>query len=141
MLLSWRISMMKKTPENYSIHCSILHFEYVIGRKKNELPSYNPRPRVSYLFSKGGRRMRRATNPTRKISITIPESTYNILDKTLSYSQSRSAFIAGAIKEKLDGYQGESVGEASTRTLMIHLQHKNDVDFTLKHLLLQILSE
>ena len=85
--------------------------------------------------------MRRATNPTRKISITIPESTYNILDKTLSYSQSRSAFIAGAIKEKLDGYQGESVGEASTRTLMIHLQHKNDVDFTLKHLLLQILSE
>ena len=85
--------------------------------------------------------MRRATNPTRKISITIPESTYNILDKTLSYSQSRSAFIAGAIKEKLDGYQGESVGEASTRTLMIHLKNKSDVDFTLKHLLLQILSE
>ena len=85
--------------------------------------------------------MRRATNPTRKISITIPESIFNYLDKTLSYSQSRSACIAGAIQEKLDGYQGESVGESSTRTLMIHLKNKNDVDETLKHLLLQILSK
>jgi metal-responsive CopG/Arc/MetJ family transcriptional regulator len=85
--------------------------------------------------------MRRAKNPTRKISITIPESTFNSLDKMLSYSQSRSAFIAGAIKDKLDGCQGESVNEASTRTLMIHLQHKNDVDETMKSLLLQILSK
>jgi len=85
--------------------------------------------------------MRRAANPTRKISITIPESTFNALDKTLSYSQSRSAFIAGSIKARLDGYEGESADEASTRTLMIHLKNRSDVDSTLKHLLLQILSE
>ena len=84
--------------------------------------------------------MRRAANPTRKISITIPESTYNVLDKTLSYSQSRSAFIADAIKMKLDGYQGESVGEASTRTLMIHLKNKPDVNSELVALLLHLLS-
>ena len=84
--------------------------------------------------------MRRASNPTRKISITIPESTYNVLDKTLSYSQSRSAFIADAIKMKLDGYQGENVGEASTRTLMIHLKNKADVNSELVALLLHLLS-
>ncbi|AXH78575.1 MAG: hypothetical protein [Circular genetic element sp.] len=84
--------------------------------------------------------MRRASNPTRKISITIPESTYNVLDKTLSYSQSRSAFIADAIKMKLDGYQGENVGEASTRTLMIHLKNKPDVNSELVALLLHLLS-
>ena len=84
--------------------------------------------------------MRRAANPTRKISITIPERTYNVLDKTLSYSQSRSAFIADAIKMKLDGYQGENVGEASTRTLMIHLKNKADVNSELVALLLHLLS-
>lgn len=84
--------------------------------------------------------MRRSSNPTRKISITIPESTYNVLDKTLSYSQSRSAFIADAIKMKLDGYQGENVGEASTRTLMIHLKNKPDVNSELVALLLHLLS-
>lgn len=84
--------------------------------------------------------MRRSSNPTRKISITIPESTYNVLDKTLSYSQSRSAFIADAIKMKIDGYQGESVGEASTRTLMIHLKNKPDVNSELVALLLHLLS-
>ena len=85
--------------------------------------------------------MRRATNPTRKISITIPETTFNLLDKTLSYTQSRSAFIADAIRMKLDGYSEESVSEASSRTLMIHLKNKTDVDDTLKHLLLQILAK
>ncbi|GAG56528.1 unnamed protein product [marine sediment metagenome] len=85
--------------------------------------------------------MRRATNPTRKISITIPESTFNSLDKTLSYSQSRSAFIADAIKMKLDGYQGETISEATSRSLMIQLRHRDDIDDTLKHLLLQILSK
>ena len=85
--------------------------------------------------------MRRAANPTRKISITIPGLLFNELDHRLSYSQSRSAFIAGAIRERLDGYEGESVTEASTRTLMIQLKHRDDVDDTLKLLLLQILSK
>lgn len=84
--------------------------------------------------------MRRSSNPTRKFSISIPESTFNLLDKTLSYSQSRSAFIADAIKMKLDGYQGENVGEASTRTLMIHLKNKPDVNSELVALLLHLLS-
>ena len=93
------------------------------------------------MYSSGGITMRRATNPTRKISITIPESIFNRLDRQLGYTQSRSAFISDAIKVKLDGFYEETVKEASTRSLMIHLKNRDDIDDTMKALLLQILSQ
>ena len=43
--------------------------------------------------------MRRATNPTRKISITIPGKLFDMINQHLSYDQSRSKFIANAIQE------------------------------------------
>ena len=85
--------------------------------------------------------MRRAKNPTRKISITIPSNLFNELERTLSYSQSRSRFISAAIWEKLDGEVSQSIAESTTRQLMAAITARADVDETLKHLLLQILSK
>jgi metal-responsive CopG/Arc/MetJ family transcriptional regulator len=85
--------------------------------------------------------MRRAANPTRKISITIPGNLFNELERTLSYSQSRSRFISSAIDEKLNGSEGFSVEESTTKQLMAALLNRNDVDPTLKALLLHILSK
>ena len=85
--------------------------------------------------------MRRAANPTRKISITIPGNLFNELEAHLSYSQSRSRFISGAIWEKLDGEVSQSIAESTTRQLMAALTARDDIDDTLKHLLLQILSK
>jgi metal-responsive CopG/Arc/MetJ family transcriptional regulator len=86
--------------------------------------------------------MRRAANPTRKISITIPGNLFNELERTLSYSQSRSRFISAAIEARLNGeHIGDSIIEASTRQLMAAITARDDVDDTLKHLLLQILSK
>jgi metal-responsive CopG/Arc/MetJ family transcriptional regulator len=85
--------------------------------------------------------MRRAANPTRKISITIPGNLFNELERTLSYSQSRSRFISAAISEKLDGEASQTIPESSTRQLMAAITSRDDVDDTLKHLLLQILAK
>jgi len=85
--------------------------------------------------------MRRSANPTRKISITIPGNLFNELERTLSYSQSRSRFISTAIWEKLDGEVSQSIAESTTRQLMAAITARGDVDETLKHLLLQILSK
>ena len=89
--------------------------------------------------------MRRATNPTRKFSISIPESTFNLLDKTLSYDQSRSAFIASAIKDKLSKVDNlvtlHDVRNLSLRARMNWVMTHEDCDDGLKALLLQILSK
>jgi len=85
--------------------------------------------------------MRRAANPTRKISITIPGNLFNELERTLSYSQSRSRFISAAIDEKLSSASAPSIAESSTRQLMAALMNREDVDETMQQLLLQILSK
>lgn len=84
--------------------------------------------------------MRRATNPTRKISITIPESTFNLLDKRLSYDQSRSRFISSAILKKLEGDAAPGVTELTTRQLMAALVNRKDVQKGLEVQLLHLLS-
>jgi len=85
--------------------------------------------------------MRRSANPTRKISITIPDRIFLELERTLSYTQSRSRFISSAIEEKLDGESSQTIPESSTRQLMAAITSRDDVDETLKHLLLQILAK
>ena len=82
--------------------------------------------------------MRRAKNRTVKMSITMPLSIFNELERTLSYTQSRSKFISTAVSEKLDGESTQSIPESSTRQLMAAITSRDDVDDTLKHLLLQI---
>jgi metal-responsive CopG/Arc/MetJ family transcriptional regulator len=85
--------------------------------------------------------MRRAKNRTVKMSITMPLSIFNELERTLSYTQSRSKFISTAVSEKLDGESTQSIPESSTRQLMAAITSRDDVDDTLKHLLLQILAK
>lgn len=75
--------------------------------------------------------MRRSANPTRKISITIPDRIYQELDRTLSYTQSRSKFISSAIEEKLNGSQGFTIEESTTKQLMATLMQRDDLDNTL----------
>ena len=85
--------------------------------------------------------MRRSANRTVKMSISVPSNIFNELERTLSYTQSRSKYISSAIAEKLDGTSSYSVLEATSRQLMAALTARDDVDETLKHLLLQILSK
>ena len=85
--------------------------------------------------------MRRAKNRTVKMSITVPLNIFNDLERTLSYTQSRSKFISSAIDEKLNGSEGFSVEESTTKQLMAALLNRNDVDPKLKALLLHILSK
>jgi len=85
--------------------------------------------------------MRRSANRTVKMSISVPSNIFNELERTLSYTQSRSKFISSAIDEKLNGSEGFSVEESTTKQLMAALMNRNDVDPTLKALLLHILSK
>lgn len=85
--------------------------------------------------------MRRSSNPTRKISITLPGNLFNELERTLSYSQSRSRFISAAIAEKLDDESPPTIEESTTTQLMAALLQREDIDKTLKALLLHILTK
>ena len=88
--------------------------------------------------------MRRAANPTRKISITLKSSTFNRLEQYLSYDQSRSAYIDDAIVKKLDGIDVTDISEFSSLDLLETLRYKFHVDSpenTLIESLLQILSK
>ena len=92
--------------------------------------------------------MKRASNPTRKISITIPDNLFQQLNSHLGYDQSRSAYISSAIKLKL--YAGKNkipesaqltIQASTTRQLMAALMAREDADETLKALLLHIFSK
>jgi metal-responsive CopG/Arc/MetJ family transcriptional regulator len=84
--------------------------------------------------------MRRAANPTRKISITIPDRIFQELERTLSYSQSRSAYIAAAIQAKLDGSPMQTITETSTLQLMAAILSRDDADQKLKDFILTYFS-
>jgi len=84
-----------------------------------------------------GRRMsrRRSPNPTKAISITLPESLLRRLDNYLSYSSSRSAYIADALKKKLDEQKGFSFDDIETEALVRYLLERdipNNIDTALR---------
>jgi len=64
---------------------------------------------------------RRSTNPTKAISITLPESLLRRLDNYLSYESSRSAYIAKALERRLDGQRGFSFDDIETEALVRYL--------------------
>jgi len=80
---------------------------------------------------------RRATNPSKAISITLKQSTLEELDELLTYKQSRSKFI----QTSLDLRMGVSnyVQDASTRQLMLALRMREDCDPFLHKLLSKVL--
>jgi len=83
---------------------------------------------------------RRSTNPTMAISVTLPRRLIEELDDILSYSQSRSKWIAQACEDKMQKYDSPLLEDASDRQLMGCLHEKTNDPF-LKKLLLQILSQ
>jgi metal-responsive CopG/Arc/MetJ family transcriptional regulator len=84
---------------------------------------------------------RRSTDKAIPISIALPKSIVARLDQVLAYNDSRSAYIARAITDRMNQLKASSVSDASTRTLMAALTSREDIDSTLKHLLLQILAQ
>jgi len=83
---------------------------------------------------------RRSANPTMAISVTLPRRLIEELDQVLSYSQSRSKWIAQACENKMKKYDSPLLEDASDRQLMGCLHEKTNDPF-LKKLLLQILSQ
>ena len=67
---------------------------------------------------------RRSSNPTKAISVTIPESLLKELEHRLSYSQSRSRFISNAIEDKLGGVSAPTVQELTTVQLKSALHQR-----------------
>lgn len=73
---------------------------------------------------------RRSTNPTKAISITLPLTMLDEVDDKLTRTQSRSAWIAGAIAMRLE----QRAMEIETRQLMAMLHARTD-DETLRTIL------
>lgn len=64
---------------------------------------------------------RRSTNPTKAISITLPESLLRRLDNYLSYESSRSAYIATALERRLKEQKAFSADDIETEALVRYL--------------------
>jgi metal-responsive CopG/Arc/MetJ family transcriptional regulator len=75
------------------------------------------------------------------IHISIPVRLLEDFDDTLSFSQSRSAKISRLISQDIEAGGSQGISEASTRQLMAALTARDDVDETMKTLLLQILTK
>ena len=82
---------------------------------------------------------RRSADKHIPISIALPRSVVARLDQVLAYKDSRSAYIAAAITDRMNNLEASSVAEAPSRQLMAALSSREDVDSTLRHLLLPIL--
>ena len=80
---------------------------------------------------------RRATNPTKAISITLKQSTLDELDELLTYKQSRSKFIQESLDLRMSG--SKYIADASTNQLMAALRMREDCEPFLHKLISQIL--
>ena len=65
---------------------------------------------------------RRSANPTKAISVTIPQVLLDKLDDKLGYTQSRSAYIAGALRMRLE--DTTEVSELSVERLVFIIHSK-----------------
>ena len=84
---------------------------------------------------------RRTKQRMTAIHVSIPVRLLEDFDETLSFTQSRSAKISSLIKQAVEGEDYQVISEASTRQLMAALTARDDVDETMKTLLLQILTK
>ena len=83
---------------------------------------------------------RRSKTKFTQIHVSIPVRVLEDLDDTLDFKQSRSKLITNLVETYLT--DGGFIGEAySTRRLMAILTQRDDVDETMKTLLLQILTK
>jgi len=84
---------------------------------------------------------RRSKQRMTAIHVSIPVRLLEDFDETLTFSQSRSAKIAALLRSHLENGAAPTVTMMSTRQLMAALTSREDVDDTMKVLLLQILTK
>lgn len=75
---------------------------------------------------------RRSIDPTKAISITLPQSLLDRLDRHLSYTASRSAFIAKALEAMLDEKEAFDLSDLSSSRIRAHLWGREDTSPALK---------
>jgi metal-responsive CopG/Arc/MetJ family transcriptional regulator len=75
---------------------------------------------------------RRSADKAIPISIALPQSIVARLDQVLSYKQSRSEFIADAIKKKLDARESFDLSELSASRLRANLYIRPETSAALK---------
>lgn len=73
------------------------------------------------------------------ISVAIPTSLAMKLENHLSHSQSRSRWICGAIENKINDVKHSTHEDRTTRQLIAQLSQREDIDSTLKLILLDAL--
>ena len=84
---------------------------------------------------------RRTKQRMTAIHVSIPVRVLEEFDQTLRWTQSRSAKITRLIQDDLNHDGSMTITDASTRQLMAALTSREDVDDTMKTLLLQILAK
>ena len=67
---------------------------------------------------------RRSQNPTRAISITLPSTLLEEIDDKLTRTQSRSAYIANAVRAYMDEQTLATIAEATNIQLLVALGNR-----------------
>lgn len=75
---------------------------------------------------------RRSADKAIPISIALPKSIVARLDQVLAYKDSRSAYIARAIKKDLDGRESFNIKEMATSRIRMELYHRQETSSALK---------
>lgn len=83
---------------------------------------------------------RRSKQRMTAIHVSIPVALLQDFDETIGYHHSRSRKISQLMRNHLTT-DGMLIADASSRQLMAALHARDDVDETMKHLLLQILTK
>ena len=80
---------------------------------------------------------RRSLDPHHPITIALPRSLKTRLDELLSYKQSRSRWVCGAIRAKLDAHDDEHqvISSLSTNRLLGLLFNRGIIDYEMFTLL------
>tara|TARA_Y100000361_G_C10901472_1_gene209288 strand:- start:159 stop:443 length:285 start_codon:yes stop_codon:yes gene_type:complete len=80
---------------------------------------------------------RRSTNKHIPMSLSIPYSLVVLIDRQLSFKQSRSKWVQSAIKAKLEAQQRglDDLEHLSTRNLLIELLMRSDDNSKIKPLI------
>jgi len=83
---------------------------------------------------------KRSIDKSIPISVALPSSLVRRLDQELSYTSSRSKYVANAIENRLKQMENSSVSEASTRQLMAALMARKDITNQLRLILETLVS-
>jgi len=83
---------------------------------------------------------KRSIDKSIPISVALPSSLVRRLDQELSYTSSRSKYVARAIQNRLDEISSSAVSEASTRQLMAALMARKDITNQLRLILETLVS-